>query len=120
MLTRTAMLAFTALSFISIAGRPVGGPPPAEQAGQRDATTQAAAPSSHMMMMHEQMMADMKAADAKLDQLVTDMNAAKGDAKVAAIARVVTELVNHQKSMHAHMGAMQAGMHEKMMSTKKQ
>jgi hypothetical protein len=118
------MLAVAAFSFISIAGRPLGGPSPAEQAGQHDATTQATAPGDHTMpgghmMMNGQMMADMKAADAKLDQLVADMNGAKGDAKVAAIARVVTELVNHQKTMHAHMSAMQAGMHEKMMSSKK-
>ncbi len=50
--------------------------------------------------MHEQMMADMKAGDAKLDALVKDMNAATGDAKVDAIAAVVNELVRQQKAMH--------------------
>jgi hypothetical protein len=114
------MLAFAAFSFVSIAGRPLGGPPPAEQAGQHDATTHSTASGDHtmtggQMMMNGQMAADMKAADAKLDQLVADMNGAKGDAKVAAIARVVTELVNHQKAMHAHMNAM----HQNMMSSKK-
>jgi len=63
-----------------------------------------------MMKMHEQMMAEMKAADAKLDALVKEMNAA-GDAKINAMAAVVTELVRQQKSMHAHMGQM----HEQMM-----
>jgi hypothetical protein len=64
-----------------------------------------------MMKMHEQMMADMKAADAKLDALVKDMNAATGNAKVTAIAVVVTELVRQNRSMHEHMGQM----HQQMM-----
>jgi hypothetical protein len=41
-----------------------------------------------MMKMHEQMMAEMKTGDAKLDALVRDMNAAAGDAKVKAMAAV--------------------------------
>ena len=65
-----------------------------------------------MMKMHEQMLAEMKAGDEKLDALVKDMNAASGDAKVAAIAAVVTELAIQQHSMHQHMGHM----HQQMMS----
>ncbi len=65
-----------------------------------------------MMKMHEQMMAEMKAADTRLDALVKDMNAATGDAKLNAVAAVVSELVRQQKSMHAHMGQM----HQMMMS----
>ncbi|HYT66254.1 MAG TPA: hypothetical protein VEL51_07555 [Vicinamibacterales bacterium] len=64
-----------------------------------------------MMKMHEQMMAEMNAADRKFDALVKDMNAAKGDAKVNAIAAVVSELVRQQKSMHDQMGQM----HQQMM-----
>jgi hypothetical protein len=64
-----------------------------------------------MMKMHEQMMADMKAGDAKLDALVKEMNAASGNAKVTAIAAVVTELARQNRSMHEHMGAM----HQQMM-----
>ena len=64
-----------------------------------------------MMKMHEQMMADMKAAEARLDALVKDMNAASGNTKVTAIAAVVTELVAQQKSMHERMGQM----HQQMM-----
>ena len=63
-------------------------------------------PVVDMMKMHERMMADVKAADAKLDELVKGMNAAMGDAKVAAMARVVTELVNQHKTIHEHMGMM--------------
>ena len=64
-----------------------------------------------MMKMHEQMMADMKAADSRLDALVKEMNAAGGEAKVNAVAAVVTELVRQQKLMHEHMGQM----HQQMM-----
>jgi hypothetical protein len=51
-----------------------------------------------MMKMHEQIMAEMKAADGPLDALLKDMNAATGDAKVNAVAAVVTELVRLQRS----------------------
>jgi hypothetical protein len=64
-----------------------------------------------MMKMHEQMMAEMKAGDAKLDALVKDMNAATGQVKVTAIAAVVNELVQQHKAMHGHMGQM----HQQMM-----
>ncbi len=64
-----------------------------------------------MMKMHERMMAEMKAADSKLDPLVKDMHAATGDAKVNAVAVLVTELVRQKKSMHDRMGQM----HQQMM-----
>ena len=48
----------------------------------------------HMMKMHQQMMAEMKAADSRLDALVKDMNAANGDATVNAVAAIVTELIS--------------------------
>lgn len=63
------------------------------------------------MKMREQMMAEMKAADSRLDALVKDMNATNGDAKVTAVAAVVTELVRQQKSMPERMGQM----HQQMM-----
>jgi len=65
----------------------------------------------NMMKMHEQMTAEMKAADSKLDALVKEMNAVSGDGKVNAVATVVTELVRQQKSMHDRIGQM----HEQMM-----
>ena len=64
-----------------------------------------------MMKMHAQMMAEMKAADSRLEALVKEMNAASGDATVSAVAAVVTELVRQQKSMHERMGQM----HQQMM-----
>lgn len=64
-----------------------------------------------MTRLHDQMMEQMKAGDAKLDALVTEMNAAKGEAKIDAVAAVVSELVAQQKTMHGHMGQM----HQMMM-----
>jgi len=60
--------------------------------------------------MHEKMMADMKAMDAKLDALVTKMNAATGAAKVNAIAEALTALVGQHKAMHDGMMQMQREM----------
>lgn len=84
--------------------------------GTQTAAPQEAAPQprsgmADMMKMHEQMMAEMTAADAKLDVLVKDMDAATGDAKVDATAAVVSELVRQHKAMHARMGQM----HQRMM-----
>jgi hypothetical protein len=59
-----------------------------------------------MMRVHEQMMAEMKAGDAKLDALMKDMNAATGAGRVDAMAAVVSELVRQHKAMHARMGEM--------------
>ena len=49
------------------------------------------------------MMSEMNAADAKLDELVQTMNAAKGAEKADAIAAVVTALVKEQTAMRASM-----------------
>jgi hypothetical protein len=75
------------------------------------ATPQPQAGMADMMKMHEQMMAEMKAAEARLDALVKDMNTASGDAKVTAMAAVVNEMVRQQKAMHGHMDHM----HQQMM-----
>jgi hypothetical protein len=64
-----------------------------------------------MMKMHEQMMAEMNAANVKLDQLVQKMDAATGDAKVNATAAVVKELVGQHKALSDRMGQM----HQQMM-----
>ena len=61
---------------------------------------------TEMMKRHQQMMADMKAADLKLDELLKTMNAATGEAKITAISQVLTELVAQHKAMHEHMGTM--------------
>ena len=61
------------------------------------------------------MIADINAADLKLEELVKDMNAAAGDARIAAIAQVVNELVRQQRSMHEHMRTMDQQMMKRMM-----
>ena len=68
-----------------------------------------------MMAMHNQMMADMKAMDASLDLKVAAMNAARGHAKVDAMAAVINEMVSQHKQMMAKM----MGMHEPMMQDMK-
>jgi hypothetical protein len=60
-----------------------------------------------MTKMHERMMAEMKAADAKLDALVADMNQATGDERIAAVIAVVNEMARQHKDMCARMGEMQ-------------
>ena len=68
-----------------------------------------------MGAMHTQMMAEMKAMDASLDRKVAAMNAAKGGAKVDAMAVVINEMVSQHKQMMAKM----MGMHEPMMKDMK-
>ena len=83
-----------------------------QQSPAAQETTQPQQPNMQAMMkMHEQMMAEMKAGDAKLDALVKDMNSATDETKVTAITAVVNELVLQHKTMHGHMGQM----HRQMM-----
>src|SRR3989442_12030642 len=77
-----------------------------ERARAEIAPSQSRKCATEPMKMHEQMMAEMKAAAARLDGLVTDMHAAVGDAKINAVAAVINELVRQQKAMHVHMGQM--------------
>ena len=58
------------------------------EATQQNPTAQGATPPQQpdmraMMKMHEQMMAEMKAGEAKLDALVKEMNAARGERPAA-------------------------------------
>ena len=110
MSTRATLIGLVLVALVILPGVPRSG------LAARDAAQQAPAqqPGSNMqdmMKMHEQMMAEMKAGDAKLDALVKDMNDAKGDAKVNALAAVVNELVRQHKGMHGRFGKM----HEQMM-----
>lgn len=71
--------------------------------------------ASAMMAERQQMMADMKAMDQKVDDLVAKMNAARGGEKVDTIAAVVNELVAQRKQMRGRMTAMQDRMMGHMM-----
>jgi len=68
-----------------------------------------------MMAEREKMMADMKAADQRLDDLVAKMNTAAGMDKTAATAAVVTEMVAQHRTMQQGMMKRQQGMMEHMM-----
>ena len=56
-----------------------------------------------MAEMHRQMMAKMNATDADLNRLVTTMNTATGAAQTAAMAELLTRLVQQQTTMRAQM-----------------
>ena len=56
-----------------------------------------------MAEMRRQMMAKMNATDADLNRLVTTMNTATGAAKTAAMAELLTRLVQQQTAMRAQM-----------------
>jgi hypothetical protein len=86
------------------------------------ATADTAKPSSGMeakcqamMAEKEKMMADMKAADQRLDALVATMNTAAGMEKMSATANVVTEMVTQRRTMQDSMMKMQEGMMSHMM-----
>ena len=67
--------------------------------GDQQAAADAAAPTTgdpQANMMN--MMARMKAADAKLDELVKKMNAATGTAKTEAMAELLAALVDDRKT----------------------
>lgn len=69
-------------------------------------------PEGHAERMekHRAMMAEhheaMKAHRATMDELVAEMNAASGDAKVDAVAAVLNEMWSHRQSMREAMGDM--------------
>ena len=63
-------------------------------------------------MDHDKMMADMKAADARLEAIAQTMKAARGDDRIGAMQALLSELVKNQVDMHHHM----AMMHDHMMS----
>jgi hypothetical protein len=91
------------------------------QEHQHAATDQAkpvsgmAAKDHAMMVEREKMMADMKAADQRLTDLVTRMNSASGAEKTTVTAAVVTEMVAQSRTMREGMMKMQQGMMPHMM-----
>ncbi|MEQ1760683.1 MAG: hypothetical protein ABL986_20425 [Vicinamibacterales bacterium] len=74
-----------------------------------------AAKDKTMMAARATMMADMNAADQRLDALVVKMNAASGTGKTTATAAVVTEMVTQRRTMRDNMMKMQDGMMAHMM-----
>jgi hypothetical protein len=74
-----------------------------------------AAKCQAMMAGQEKMMTEVKAADARLDDLVVKMNAASGMEKASATAAVVNEMVTQRRTMRDGMMKMQHGMMVHMM-----
>lgn len=68
-----------------------------------------------MMAEKDKMMADMKAADQRLDDLVATMNTASGMEKMTATAAVVSEMVTQSRTMRDGMMKMQEDMMSDMM-----
>lgn len=68
-----------------------------------------------MGKMHEEMMAQQKAADARVDALIVAMNNASGPTKIDAMAAVINELVMQRTDTHARMADMQPKMMQHMM-----
>ena len=68
-----------------------------------------------MMAQRQTMMAEMTAAQKKLDDLVAKMNTATGQAKVDQMAVLLTELVAQHRGMQSRMMSMQGGMMKQMM-----
>jgi arginine deiminase len=65
---------------------------------------------ANMSEMHQKMEAEMKAQDAELDKLVSEMNTATGDKKADAMAAVLSKIVEQRKTMHEKMAGMQMDM----------
>jgi hypothetical protein len=82
-----------------------GVPAQANQGQQHEHQAPAAGAQPDMPGMHARMMADMKAADQRLDALVAKMNSASGQAKVDAVAAVVNELVTQRTAMQEMMAS---------------
>ena len=80
--------------------------PQSQAAAPQSPSQQPSSQMQDMMKMHEQMMAEMKADNAKLAGLAQQMNTARGDAKIDATAAVVNELVRQHIAMTDRMDRM--------------
>jgi hypothetical protein len=105
MTTRLSVAAVCVVFFLTLGvtrlGLSVGHAAQPGSAGQTTVTTQRS--PMDMTKMDEQMLAEMKTAEGRLDALVNDMNAATGEARIMAMAAVVNELALQHKAMRGHM-----------------
>lgn len=85
--------------------------PPTERQSAAQPSGDMAAGCEAMMAGRQKMMADMKTADQRLNELVAKMEQASGQAKVDAVAAVVHEMVTQRQEMRDRMMQMhQQGM----------
>ena len=71
--------------------------------GQHGAPVEAKAQDTPTAEMRQKMMQKMHASDEELNRLVAAMNAATGDAKVAAMADLLTRMIQQQKTTRTDM-----------------
>lgn len=98
------------LVLVGVAGaqqQPQPRPPAAQGQGAPDMKA-----CQEAMARHHQIMKEMQTMDTRLQEQVKAMQAAQGQAKVDAIAGVVTTIVEQRSQMHQRMTTM----HEQMMS----
>jgi hypothetical protein len=76
---------------------------PAAQGGMKAQSAPEHPMAGSHMEEHDEMMSRMKEMDARLDEKVAAMDAAKGDQKVEAMAAVIKEMVSQRKNMQEHM-----------------
>ena len=114
----TAMMAGCAAVVMSAVPGLAAQTPPAHQpaaAAKAKPAPAMEAKCQAMMAEKEKMMADMKAADQRIDDLVATMTAASGMEKMTATAAVVTEMVTQRRTMRDGMMKMQEDMMGHMM-----
>ena len=95
---RKSLMCAAVLALVVLTARPGQA-----QAAHNDMAAMKQGMGAHMMAYHQKMMADMKASQKRLDDLVAAMNQATGDDKVDKLAAVVTELVAQQREMCGRM-----------------
>lgn len=114
--TRHAFAVCSAVLLVVAVPRAQTNPPAKPQEHQHQMPDKAKPPSEMMakckamMADHTKMMAEVQAADQRLDEFVAKMNAASGQAKVDATAAAVAEIVAQRKTMRESMMQMQHGM----------
>lgn len=98
-----ALVLLLASSGLALAQGQPAAPGPARQGAPQAGTAPGAGACEDMKKHHEEMKAEMQKMNAALDQKVAAMNAARGNAKVDAMASVVNELVAQRKQMAQRM-----------------
>ena len=111
----TALACVALLVQAPVIGAAPQDPQPQQQQETKKPAADMSAKCKAMMANHEKMMAEMKAADQRLDGLVAKMNAASDQGKVDATAAVVTEIAAQRKTMREGMMTMHEGMMGHMM-----
>ena len=99
-------LAFALLLAPSPAQAQSDGPSsPVDHQSHAAQTLDTPAPAHSMMAKHEEMMAAMKALDAKIEVLAATMKTATGEARTDAMAELLNAIIEKQKAMHTCMAA---------------